>query len=133
MEVNAHNLFSESGKTVASLFSKITELLEDGGMVFVLIDEVESTNTMIPSSSSSVIVANRLATVLPLSLFRTDCRLWVFHLHQPALSPPEGGEREECGKCGKRRAESGQSKKEEGVCHRRVVGVHLPTAGSGSP
>ena len=48
VEVNAHSLFSkwfsESGKLVSKLFSKIHELLEDeeGGLVIVLIDEVES-------------------------------------------------------------------------------------------
>ena len=47
VEVNAHSLFSkyfsESGKLVSRLFGKITELVEDeGSLVFVLIDEVES-------------------------------------------------------------------------------------------
>uniref|UniRef100_A0A7S3VK24 AAA+ ATPase domain-containing protein n=2 Tax=Dunaliella tertiolecta TaxID=3047 RepID=A0A7S3VK24_DUNTE len=47
VEVNAHSLFSkwfsESGKQVGKLFSKITELLEEPDvLVFVLIDEVES-------------------------------------------------------------------------------------------
>ena len=47
MEVNAHSLFSkwfsESGKLVTRLFSKICELVEEADcLVFVLIDEVES-------------------------------------------------------------------------------------------
>ncbi|CAB79381.1 putative protein binding protein [Arabidopsis thaliana] len=47
IEVNAHSLFSkwfsESGKLVAKLFQKIQEMVEeDGNLVFVLIDEVES-------------------------------------------------------------------------------------------
>ncbi|KAL6493491.1 nucleolar component of the pachytene checkpoint [Orobanche gracilis] len=47
IEVNAHSLFSkwfsESGKLVAKLFSKIQEMVEDeNNLVFVLIDEVES-------------------------------------------------------------------------------------------
>ncbi|GFQ05683.1 pachytene checkpoint protein 2 homolog [Phtheirospermum japonicum] len=47
IEVNAHSLFSkwfsESGKLVAKLFSKIQEMVEDeSNLVFVLIDEVES-------------------------------------------------------------------------------------------
>eukprot|EP00894_Picocystis_sp_ML_P000573 jgi/Pico_ML_1/51090/g2178.t1 len=47
VEVNAHSLFSkwfsESGKLVSKLFSKIQEILEDEDtLVFVLIDEVES-------------------------------------------------------------------------------------------
>lgn len=47
VEVNAHSLFSrwfsESGKLVSKLFGKIQELLDDeGSLVFVLIDEVES-------------------------------------------------------------------------------------------
>ena len=45
MEVNAHSLFSkwfsESGKLVAKLFAKLTEMVEDTDcLVFVLIDEV---------------------------------------------------------------------------------------------
>ena len=45
IEVNAHSLFSkwfsESGKLVAKLFAKITEMVEDPEcLVFVLIDEV---------------------------------------------------------------------------------------------
>ncbi|KAL3512734.1 hypothetical protein ACH5RR_025451 [Cinchona calisaya] len=47
VEVNAHSLFSkwfsESGKLVAKLFSKIQEMVEEeNNLVFVLIDEVES-------------------------------------------------------------------------------------------
>ncbi|GLI62635.1 hypothetical protein VaNZ11_005300, partial [Volvox africanus] len=47
VEVNAHSLFSkyfsESGKLVSRLFTKITELVEESdSLVFVLIDEVES-------------------------------------------------------------------------------------------
>lgn len=47
IEVNAHSLFSkwfsESGKLVTKLFSKIGEFVDDAGaVVFVLIDEVES-------------------------------------------------------------------------------------------
>ena len=47
VEVNAHSLFSrwfsESGKLVSWLFQKIQDLLDDeGSLVFVLIDEVES-------------------------------------------------------------------------------------------
>ncbi|KAK3267849.1 hypothetical protein CYMTET_23618, partial [Cymbomonas tetramitiformis] len=47
VEVNAHSLFSkwfsESGKLVTKLFSKIQELVEDeDSLIFVLIDEVES-------------------------------------------------------------------------------------------
>ncbi|CAD6263333.1 unnamed protein product [Miscanthus lutarioriparius] len=47
IEVNAHSLFSkwfsESGKLVAKLFQKIQEMVEEeGNLVFVLIDEVES-------------------------------------------------------------------------------------------
>eukprot|EP00892_Ulva_mutabilis_P010083 jgi/Ulvmu1/7447/UM036_0109.1 len=47
IEVNAHSLFSkwfsESGKLVTKLFSKIGEFVDDSGAaVFVLIDEVES-------------------------------------------------------------------------------------------
>jgi len=47
VEVNAHSLFSkwfsESGKLVSRLFSRITEMVEDDqNLVFVLIDEVES-------------------------------------------------------------------------------------------
>ncbi|CAA0820936.1 P-loop containing nucleoside triphosphate hydrolases superfamily protein [Striga hermonthica] len=47
IEVNAHSLFSkwfsESGKLVAKLFSKIQEMVEDeNNLVLVLIDEVES-------------------------------------------------------------------------------------------
>ena len=47
VEVNAHSLFSrwfsESGKLVSKLFAKIHDLLDDeGSLVFVLIDEVES-------------------------------------------------------------------------------------------
>ena len=47
VEVNAHSLFSrwfsESGKLVSKLFGKIQDLLDDeGSLVFVLIDEVES-------------------------------------------------------------------------------------------
>ena len=47
VEVNAHSLFSrwfsESGKLVSKLFQKIQDLLDDeGSLVFVLIDEVES-------------------------------------------------------------------------------------------
>lgn len=47
VEVNAHSLFSrwfsESGKLVSRLFQKIQDLLDDeGSLVFVLIDEVES-------------------------------------------------------------------------------------------
>ncbi|KAG8378779.1 hypothetical protein BUALT_Bualt07G0020500 [Buddleja alternifolia] len=47
IEINAHSLFSkwfsESGKLVAKLFSKIHEMVEEeNNLVFVLIDEVES-------------------------------------------------------------------------------------------
>jgi SpoVK/Ycf46/Vps4 family AAA+-type ATPase len=47
VEVNAHSLFSrwfsESGKLVSKLFGKINDLCDDeGSLVFVLIDEVES-------------------------------------------------------------------------------------------
>lgn len=47
IEVNAHSLFSkwfsESGKLIGRLFSKIREVVEDeDALVFVLIDEVES-------------------------------------------------------------------------------------------
>ncbi|GFH31799.1 AAA domain-containing protein, partial [Haematococcus lacustris] len=47
VEVNAHSLFSkwfsESGKQVSKLFSKIGELIEEPDvLVFVLIDEIES-------------------------------------------------------------------------------------------
>lgn len=47
MEVNAHSLFSkwfsESGKLVAKLFAKLTEMVEGTDcLVFVLIDEVQS-------------------------------------------------------------------------------------------
>ena len=47
VEVNAHSLFSrwfsESGKLVSKLFGKIQDLLDDeGSLVFVLVDEVES-------------------------------------------------------------------------------------------
>ncbi|XP_025054088.1 pachytene checkpoint protein 2 homolog [Alligator sinensis] len=47
IEINSHSLFSkwfsESGKLVTKMFQKIQELIEDkDGLVFVLIDEVES-------------------------------------------------------------------------------------------
>ena len=47
VEVNAHSLFSkwfsESGKMVMAMFSRVREILEDGdAFVCVLIDEVES-------------------------------------------------------------------------------------------
>ena len=47
IEVNAHSLFSkyfsESGKLVSKLFSKISEIAEDESeLTFILIDEVES-------------------------------------------------------------------------------------------
>ena len=47
IEVNAHSLFSkyfsESGKLVSKLFSKISEIAEDENeLTFILIDEVES-------------------------------------------------------------------------------------------
>ena len=47
MEVNAHSLFSkwfsESGKLISKLFSKIQEAAEENDtLVFVLIDEIES-------------------------------------------------------------------------------------------
>ena len=46
LEVNAHSLFSkwfsESGKLVSKLFGKIQDMVEDGHLIFVLLDEVES-------------------------------------------------------------------------------------------
>ncbi|CAN7991069.1 unnamed protein product, partial [Ixodes hexagonus] len=47
IEINSHSLFSkwfsESGKLVMKMFQKIQDLIDDGdGIVFVLIDEVES-------------------------------------------------------------------------------------------
>ena len=47
LEINAHSLFSkwfsESGKLVSKLFAQIQELVEEeGSLVFVLLDEVES-------------------------------------------------------------------------------------------
>ena len=47
LEINAHSLFSkwfsESGKLVSKLFGKIQEMVEEeGSLVFVLLDEVES-------------------------------------------------------------------------------------------
>eukprot|EP01100_Stratorugosa_tubuloviscum_P001861 TRINITY_DN1423_c0_g1_i1.p1 TRINITY_DN1423_c0_g1~~TRINITY_DN1423_c0_g1_i1.p1 ORF type:complete len:152 (-),score=59.26 TRINITY_DN1423_c0_g1_i1:444-899(-) len=47
LEINAHSLFSkwfsESGKLVAKMFSKVREFLEDeNSFLFILIDEVES-------------------------------------------------------------------------------------------
>jgi pachytene checkpoint protein 2 len=47
IEVNAHSLFSkyfsESGKLVSQLFSKIQDFVDDSSaLVFVLVDEVES-------------------------------------------------------------------------------------------
>ncbi|RXG61602.1 Pachytene checkpoint protein 2-like protein [Armadillidium vulgare] len=74
-EVNSHSLFSkwfsESGKLVQKLFTKITELLEDpDSLVFVLIDEVESLTRMRSATangaepSDAMRVVNALLTQL---------------------------------------------------------------------
>lgn len=46
VEINSHSLFSkwfsESGKLVQRLFGLVTELVERGGFVVILVDEVES-------------------------------------------------------------------------------------------
>lgn len=73
MEVNAHSLFSrwfsESGKLVGKLFSKIHELVEDeDALVFVLVDEVESLSAARKASgtepSDAIRVVNALLTQL---------------------------------------------------------------------
>ena len=75
VEVNAHSLFSkwfsESGKLVSKLFSKIQEILEDKDtLVFVLIDEVESLTSARQSAlagsepSDAIRVVNALLTQL---------------------------------------------------------------------
>jgi len=75
VEVNAHSLFSkwfsESGKLVSKLFSKIQEILEDEDtLVFVLIDEVESLTSARQSAlagsepSDAIRVVNALLTQL---------------------------------------------------------------------
>ncbi|GAQ79558.1 AAA-type ATPase [Klebsormidium nitens] len=73
VEVNAHSLFSkwfsESGKLVTKLFQKIQELVEEeGSLVFVLIDEVESLTAARQAAlsgsepSDSIRVVNALLT-----------------------------------------------------------------------
>ncbi|GMH35950.1 hypothetical protein BSKO_03818 [Bryopsis sp. KO-2023] len=73
IELNAHSLFSkyfsESGKLVSSLFTKIQEIVEEeDSLVFVLIDEVESlaaarrTNSSEPSDAIRAV--NALLTQL---------------------------------------------------------------------
>ncbi|XP_054276147.1 pachytene checkpoint protein 2 homolog [Macrosteles quadrilineatus] len=57
VEINSHSLFSkffsESGKLVGKMFTKIRELIEDtNALVFVLIDEVESLTRARESSMS---------------------------------------------------------------------------------
>lgn len=46
VEINSHSLFSkwfsESGKLVQRLFGLVTELVERGGFVVILVDEIES-------------------------------------------------------------------------------------------
>ena len=75
IEVNAHSLFSkwfsESGKMVMGMFSRITEILEDDdSFVCVLIDEVESLSAARESAlsgnepSDSLRVVNALLTQL---------------------------------------------------------------------
>lgn len=75
LEVNAHSLFSkwfsESGKLVSKLFSKIHEILEDEDMlVFILIDEVESLTSSRQAAvsgsepSDAIRVVNALLTQL---------------------------------------------------------------------
>ncbi|RAL47566.1 hypothetical protein DM860_011304 [Cuscuta australis] len=75
IEVNAHSLFSkwfsESGKLVANMFSKIQEMVEDeSNLVFVLIDEVESLAAARKAAlsgsepSDSIRVVNALLTQL---------------------------------------------------------------------
>ncbi|KAJ8566020.1 hypothetical protein K7X08_008596 [Anisodus acutangulus] len=75
VEVNAHSLFSkwfsESGKLVAKLFSKIQEMVEEeNNLVFVLIDEVESLAAARKAAlsgsepSDSIRVVNALLTQL---------------------------------------------------------------------
>ncbi|XP_068308760.1 pachytene checkpoint protein 2 homolog [Pyrus communis] len=75
IEVNAHSLFSkwfsESGKLVAKLFSKIQEMVEEeSNLVFVLIDEVESLAAARKAAlsgsepSDSIRVVNALLTQL---------------------------------------------------------------------
>lgn len=75
VEVNAHSLFSkwfsESGKLVANLFSKIQEMVEEeNNLVFVLIDEVESLAAARKAAlsgsepSDSIRVVNALLTQL---------------------------------------------------------------------
>ncbi|TMX05310.1 hypothetical protein EJD97_025002 [Solanum chilense] len=75
VEVNAHSLFSkwfsESGKLVAKLFSKIEEMVEEEtNLVFVLIDEVESLAAARKAAlsgsepSDSIRVVNALLTQL---------------------------------------------------------------------
>ncbi|EPS67357.1 hypothetical protein M569_07418, partial [Genlisea aurea] len=75
IEVNAHSLFSkwfsESGKLVAKLFSKIQEMVEEEhSLVFVLIDEVESLAAARKAAlsgsepSDSIRVVNALLTQL---------------------------------------------------------------------
>ncbi|XP_055826113.1 pachytene checkpoint protein 2 homolog [Solanum dulcamara] len=75
VEVNAHSLFSkwfsESGKLVAKLFSKIQEMVEEEhNLVFVLIDEVESLAAARKAAlsgsepSDSIRVVNALLTQL---------------------------------------------------------------------
>ncbi|KAM1025834.1 hypothetical protein ACFX13_039580 [Malus domestica] len=75
IEVNAHSLFSkwfsESGKLVAKLFSKIQEMVEEeNNLVFVLIDEVESLAAARKAAlsgsepSDSIRVVNALLTQL---------------------------------------------------------------------
>ncbi|KAK6773857.1 hypothetical protein RDI58_029096 [Solanum bulbocastanum] len=75
VEVDAHSLFSkwfsESGKLVAKLFSKIQEMVEEeNNLVFVLIDEVESLAAARKAAlsgsepSDSIRVVNALLTQL---------------------------------------------------------------------
>lgn len=75
IEVNAHSLFSkwfsESGKLVAKLFSKIQEMVEEeNSLIFVLIDEVESLAAARKAAlsgsepSDSIRVVNALLTQL---------------------------------------------------------------------
>ncbi|KAG9156559.1 hypothetical protein Leryth_006541 [Lithospermum erythrorhizon] len=75
IEVNAHSLFSkwfsESGKMVAKLFSKIQEMVEEeNNLIFVLIDEIESLAAARSAAlsrsepSDSIRVVNALLTQL---------------------------------------------------------------------
>lgn len=68
LEVNAHSLFSkwfsESGKLVARLFSKIKSLAEDEkALLFVLIDEVESLTAARKTALSGVEPSDALRVV----------------------------------------------------------------------